>query len=275
MSRARRRRRSRGGDNWLIGLGVLAGLVALGVLGGMAWLNATVARPPTLEQATLCPADGPSAFTVVLLDASDAVPEIARRQIATALSDLAESVPEHGLLEVRMLDGADLSGRLLFSRCNPGDGEGLSEWTANPAAARRRWMEDFRQPIAELLAEGIPGGEAPTSPIMATIQGIAVDRFYGRAQTGKPKSLVVVSDMIENTPDYNQYRAGLDFAAFRQTPAASKYATDLGGVDVTVYYLKREGAGPAESGEHIRFWSDWISDNGGRLVEAVKLQGLG
>jgi hypothetical protein len=283
MSRARRRRRSGGGDGWKIALGVLAGVIALGGLGGMMWLNATVERPPVLDAVTLCPTgpalhhptDGASPVTVVLLDGSDALPEIAQLEVTKALTDLAESIPVGGLLDMRRLDPAHPRGAVLFQRCNPGDGAGLSEWTANPEAARRRWLADFREPIDAIIARGVPVADAETSPIMATVQGIAVEYFRGRNNPEAPNRLVIVSDMLENTPDYSQYREPLDYPAFAGSPAARKFATDLHGAEVTVYYVSRDRSGEADSGAHIRFWDSWIADNGGRLVEAVKLQGLG
>jgi len=40
-----------------------------------------------------------------------------------------------------------------------------------------------------------------------------------------PKSLIVISDMLEFTPDYNQYPpADLSYARFRRSPAYPKYA---------------------------------------------------
>lgn len=274
MPRSRRRRRSAGGEGWKIGLGMLAGLLALAVLGGVGYLSATVERPPELDASTLCPEDGPRSVTVVLLDASDPLPDVAQRQVTTALTDLAEDVPTYGLLEVRLLDPADPSGRLLFSRCNPGSGEGLSEWTANPAAARRRWLASFREPVDEMVSAGLPVLPADTSPIMAAIQRIAVERFDGEAVRDVPKHLVVVSDMIENTPDYTQYGADLAFDRYAATPASARFATDLQRADVTVYYVNRLGPG-IDSGAHIRFWSEWFDRNGGTLAEAIKLQGAG
>ncbi len=47
------------------------------------------------------------------------------------------------------------------------------------------------------------------------------------------------------------------------------------GADVTIDYVQRQTAHPIDSGEHIRFWTDWIRDNDGRLVAATKLQGVG
>jgi hypothetical protein len=285
MSRARRRRRSGGGETWKVVLGALAGLVAAGVLGAMIWLNATIERPPQLDAATLCPTgpdsrpnqptDGARSVVVVLLDGSDALPEIAQLEVSKALTTLAESVPAGGLLDVRRLDPAHPRGEVLFQRCNPGDGAGLSEWTANPAAARRRWLADFREPVDAILARGVPVSDAETSPIMATIQGIAVEYQGAGDDTGEPNRLVIVSDMLENTPDYNQYREPLDYQAFKSSAAGRKFATNLDGAEVTIYYVSRDRSGEADSGAHIRFWEAWIADNGGRLVEAVKLQGIG
>ncbi|HUG63411.1 MAG TPA: hypothetical protein VMP03_16310, partial [Methylomirabilota bacterium] len=255
MSRARRRRRSgRGGDGWKIGLGLLAGVVAVGMLGGMVWLNATVDRPPVLNAETLCPVlegggavAGARSVTVVLLDGSDALPAIAQEQVSKALGDLAASLPPYGLLEVRLLDVDRPGGRTLFARCNPGSGEGLSEWTANPEAARRRWIADFRDPVEAIIGGGVPAAPADISPIMAAIQTIAVQRFEGDRVRDAPKTLVIVSDMLEHTPDYSHYRDELDYAAFRARPVAARTATDLHGADVMLYYISREGAGPGDS----------------------------
>ena len=42
-------------------------VLALGVLAAGAYVYATVARPPTLDQASLCPVDGPHSVASVLL----------------------------------------------------------------------------------------------------------------------------------------------------------------------------------------------------------------
>lgn len=280
MARARRSRRAgrRGGagDGWKIALGAVLALIAFGGLGAVAWFSATVAPPPTLDAETLCPADGPSAVTVVLLDVSDDLPEPARLQVRTRLLDLADAMPTYGLLELRVLSPDDAAGRVLFSRCNPGTGEGLSSLTANPEAVRRTWDEGFRQPLTQLLEAGLPAAPADTSPIMRAIQRAAIDHFDGRAAEGRDKRLVVVSDMIENTPAYSQYAGDLTFRRFAATPAFQDLRTDLAGAAVTVLYVQRRpGGAPFDTGAHIAFWNTWVETMKGRLVEAVKLQGTG
>jgi hypothetical protein len=254
--------------------GALAAL-ALAVLAAGAYVYATVARAPTLDQATLCPVDGPPSLAVVLLDSTDEIPDITKREIRTVLVDLAETLPDHELLEIRLLDPNTPGGKMIFSKCNPGDGSGLSEYTANPRLAKQRWLEGFREPLDAALEQGFRPLPGKTSPIMATIQRIAIERFSGRAAEQAPKKLVLVSDMLEHGPDYSQYSGDLSFARFKSSPAYKKVQTDLHGAQVLIYYIQRTTGKPINSADHIRFWADWIHDNNGKLKQAEKLQGLG
>jgi hypothetical protein len=250
-------------------------VLALGVLAAGAYVYATVARPPALDQATLCPVDGPRSVAVVLLDSTDEVPETAKREIRTVLVDMAETLPAYELLEIRLLDPKTPGGKSIFARCNPGDGAGLSEYTANPRLARQRWLEGFRQPLDVALEAGFRPLPGKTSPIMETIQRIAIERFTGRAAEEIPKSLVVISDMLEHGPDYSQYTGDLSFGRFKTSRAYKKVQTDLHGADVLIYYIQRQTGKPINSADHIRFWTEWIRDNNGRLKQASKLQGVG
>jgi hypothetical protein len=270
-----RRRSSNPGElrKHLLG-GALAAL-ALGVLAAGAYVYATAARPPALDHSSLCPVDGPRSITVVLLDSTDDIQDIARREVKSALLDMAETLPAYGLLEMRLLDPTSPGGKSIFARCNPGDGSGLSEYTANPRLAKKRWMEGFRQPLEEALDAGFHPAPGKTSPIMETVQRIAVDRFTGRLADDIPKSLVLVSDMLEHEGDYSQYSGDFSYARYKASRAYRKVQTDLHGAEVTIYYIQRTTARPINSVEHIRFWADWIRDNKGRLKQANKLQGVG
>jgi hypothetical protein len=274
-ARTPRRRSSTPGDlsKHLVG-GVLTAL-ALGVLATGAYVYATLARPPTLDHTTLCPVNGPQSETVVLLDSTDAIPEIAKHEIRTTLIDMAETLPQYELLEIRLLDPKSAGGRMIFSKCNPGDGSNLSEYTANPRLAKQRWMDGFREPLDEAMEAGFRPAPGKTSPIMETIQQIAVDRFTGRNVEDIPKTLVVISDMLEHGPDYSQYSGDLSYDRFKGSSAYRKVRTDLHGAAVEIYYIQRATGRPISSVDHIRFWAEWVRDNNGRFKQASKLQGVG
>jgi hypothetical protein len=273
--RAPRRRNRAPGDLRKHLLGGALTVLALGVLAAGAYVYATVARPPALDQSSLCPVDGPRAVTVVLLDSTDEIPDIAKREVKTALVDLAQAMPAYELLEIRLLDPSLPGGRSIFAKCNPGDGSGLSEYTANPRLAKERWLDGFRQPLDQALDSGFRPAPGKVSPIMETIQRIAVDRFTGRDAETIPKSLVLISDMLEHEPDYSQYSGDLSYARFKASRAYKKVQTDLHGAEVQIYYIQRVTGRPINSADHIQFWAEWIRDNNGRFKQATKLQGVG
>jgi hypothetical protein len=254
--------------------GVLAA-VALGILAGGAYVYATIERPPALDHTSLCPLIGPRSITVVLLDSTDEIPDITKREIRTMLVDRAETLPTYELLEIRLLDPKAAGGRMIFSRCNPGDGSELSEYTANPRLAKQRWMDGFREPLDQALEQGFRPAPGKTSPIMETIQRIAVERFTGRTVEEIPKSLVVISDMLEHGPDYSQYTGDLSYGRFKGSSAYKRLQTDLHGADVQIYYIQRLTGRTINSVDHIRFWAEWVRDNNGRFKQANKLQGMG
>ncbi|MGO9360772.1 MAG: hypothetical protein ACLP1D_24385 [Xanthobacteraceae bacterium] len=272
---ARERSRSRGGAAARGGVALIC-LAAAG-LGSLAYFYFSVPDKPKLDPVSLCPVAGPRGITVVLVDTSDDLPEIAQREVLGILDDQITSLPAYHKLDIRVLDVARSRSRSLFAKCNPGDGNGLSEWTSNPALARARWIESFRQPASEAVKHSVVAAQANTSPIMAALQDIAVDDFSGAAAERIGKSLIIVSDMLENTRDYNQYRnlSDLSYQRFKQSQAYLKYRTDLHGARVTIEYIQRVLPTGLDTVRHIEFWKDWVTDNRGTFEIARRLQGAG
>lgn len=277
---ARRRPRQRSGPTlgWSGLGGILLLLLAIVVGGAFAYFYFSTPTRPTLDAQTLCPITGPQGITVVLVDTSDDLPDTTRREVLGTLEDMIASLPPFYKLDIRVLDIAGVRSRSLFSKCNPGDGAGLNEWTDNPRIARMRWIDGFRKPAADAVKNSIASAKANSSPIMAAIQDIAIDQFSSAAAQNAKKTLFVISDMIEHTRDYySQYpRAGdLSFSRYKQSPAYLKFRTDLHGATVNILYVNRQQKGqPIIDGRaHMQFWQEWIVDNKGQFGSAKWLQG--
>lgn len=274
--RTRSHGRRKGDLPKLIGALILSALSLVAVVVGLyVWF--TAARPPIRDQTTFCPVDGPTAITVMLLDTSDPLPVATKDEVIKRLTDIADELPEYALLDVRILDPAYPAGRQVFALCNPGDGRGLNEFTGNPNLAKRRWRERFRRPLDQALNSGLVPQCARTSPILSTFQGIALDRFTGKAAAQIPKSLVIVSDMMENegAKGYSHYQGDLTYQRFKATPSYLKLRTDLNLATVFVLYVQRFTKRPIDPIALMRFWAEWERDNHGRDFHAVRLQGAG
>jgi hypothetical protein len=190
-----------------------------------------VSRPTPVDRdkVTLCPATAPKDIIVIVVDATDGLPEPAQKEATGRLIDLIEASPEGALLDLRVVDPAYKAGRNVLTLCNPGDGRGLSEITGNPEMAKRQWRQRFREPLIRALAGSLQPVPSKTSPLLATFQGIALERFTGAQAAPANKRLVIVSDLIEHVPgEYTQYPpADLRYARFRGLPIYRKVRTDL------------------------------------------------
>ena len=277
MARRRPRQRSAPGLGWSGVAGGLLLLLAIVSGAALAYFYFSTPARPILDAQSLCPVSGPRGITVVLVDTSDDLPATTQREVLGQLDDMITTLPPFYRLDIRVLDIAAGRSRSLFSKCNPGDGAGLSQWTDNPRIARLRWIEDFRKPAADAVKNSIAAAKANNSPIMAAIQDIAIGEFSGAATQDVRKTLYVISDMIEYTRDYSQYpRAGdLTFQRYKQSPAYLKFRTDLHGATVIIRYVTRQVNGqPVVDGtKHIEFWKAWIEDNRGLFGGAKRLQG--
>jgi hypothetical protein len=277
VARRRPRHHNAAGIGWS-GLGGIFLLLLAIVSGGtLAYFYFAAPGRPVLDAQSLCPIEGPQGVTVILVDTSDDLPETTQREVLRLLDDMITTLPSFHKLDIRVLDIAGVRSRSLFSKCNPGDGAGLSEWTDNPRIARLRWIENFRKPAADAVKSSVASAKANSSPIMAAIQDIAIDQFSSTSSQTTKKTLVVISDMIEFTKDYSQYpRAGdLAFVRYKQSPAYLKFRTDLHGATVNFRYVTRQANGQSllDGVRHMEFWKAWVEDNKGTFGSAKRLQG--
>jgi hypothetical protein len=251
--------------------GVLAGLAGLAAIAGVVWFN--LAHPPIeVDSETLCPKAGPASITVVLIDVSDPLPPVAQADIRNEITGAVKDIPKFGLLELRLLDPEVDGGQVLFSRCNPGDGRDLSELVANPEQERRRFEEGFATPLQELLRSAVAADPAKSSPLMETIQWIAV-RTFAPFREGKEKSkLIIVSDMIQHSGGYSLYKGDATYERFRSAPSYEILRTDLHGAEATVLFVHREDVQISDN-ELLAFWEKWFADNNGALIRIRKIQG--
>ena len=249
-------------------------LLAMAAFGALAWFYFYAPRKPVLDSRSLCPVTGSKGIAIVLMDTSDVILETTKSDILTFLEDQITALPEYHSFDIRVLDIATGQSRSLFAKCNPGDGDGLSEWTDNPRVARLRWIESFKKPAREALSKGLAPVDTQSSPIMGAVQHVAITQFSSAAAQAVPKRLIIVSDMIEHTRDYSQYpiAGDLTYQRFKQSPAYRKFRTDLHGTHVTILYVDRPKL-KLDTIRHISFWREWISDNRGSFGSAQRLQG--
>ena len=256
---------------------IFLAIVTAGLAGGGIYVWATAPAPLQRDKITLCPSSPPKDIIVAVLDTTDGLPGPAKTEALSILTDIVDSSPENALFELRVVDPKVPAGRIVLTLCNPGDGSGLSYLNAQPERAKQIWRSRFREPLVKALEGNLYAPSSQSSPLLATFQGIALDRFTGAKAADAHKQMIIVSDMIEHIPGgYTQYPpAELSYERFRSSPSYRQLRTDLHGTSVDILYIDR-GLRGFRMKEHIEFWLRWINDNNGQVGrDPIKLQGAG
>jgi hypothetical protein len=268
--------RRRGGQESL-GLKVIAIVIVIAVLaglGGVFWfVQGRAAQLAALDPETLCPKSGPTSQFAVLIDRTDALTEIQGEALRRQITAWAAAIPKHGGFKVYEVghSGIEGSGALLqpvVAVCNPGDGSDQSAIDSNPKMWKARYEEKFQAPISAMLTRMRLDEEAKTSPILEGVQAIAVKDFGPDAPQG-PKTLIVISDLLQNQQGFSLYQSVPELDAFWATPYAASVRSNLTGIHAEIYLLHRMKAAMKQTDALGKFWIDWLERQGAQ-VDAFK-----
>src|SRR5206468_1685671 len=113
---------------------------------------------------------------------------------------------------------------------------GASELTANPALLKRQYDDRFIAPLMRETDALQSTSPARWSPIFEMLQLVGIEAFQARDVRG-PRRLIVLSDMLHNTPELSMYHAIPDFQGFARTDYGVKTQARLPGVDVELDVL--------------------------------------
>lgn len=257
---AQRRHRSRPKAPFVVLGIVFAGLVAL--LAIALWPRGEY------DPKTLCPKDGDYSRTAVLIDATDSLSATQVKTIREEMGALRERLTLHEWVGIFVLDEDNLVlPQPEVALCYPGDASTANPLYENPRQIRRRFEQKFRAPIEAAVERLAALPPKRTSPILEMIRAVALDRNF---DSTKERRLIVVSDLLQNVPDYSHYRANADFEQWRETPYAREFLQlSLLEVDVDILYLKRIDTQPLQTRGHVAFWEDYF-DAVGAVVHTLK-----
>jgi hypothetical protein len=270
MARSVRHRRKVAQDR--LGIALIVGALLVASVAGAAYFQLQRSKV-TLDRETLCPTSGPVEKTVVLFDATDKLNAVQSASIRKHLEDVRDGIKRHASIEVYSIGWVGKS--LLeaeISVCNPGRGEDIDPAFGNPRLLERKWRDQYAAKINAVIGRLTDAPEAKTSPILESIQSVAISAFAGESLRDVPKRLIIVSDLIQHTAELSHYSGVRAFPEFRQTPAYRRLRADLRGVDIKVLYVSRENARLSRKA-HIEFWQAYFADTGAQLSAVTSIEG--
>jgi hypothetical protein len=241
----------------------------VGLVGWQLWVQLSGQR--SLD-ASLCPVAGEDTQTVVLVDLTDPLTVPQKQDLINQLELVRNSLPKYGRLTLYKV--APTSDQLLqpvLDLCNPGDGSELSQGNANPAAARKRWQEKFSKPLDAAFISLAQETGAETSPVLQSVQSVALTKLQRPDAQGKPRKLVLVSDLLQNTEGLNFYKGVPNADGLKHSDTYLNSKADLRGVDMELWMLTRPGLAHIQNTALAQLWADVFADQGARVTRVYNV----
>lgn len=166
------------------------------------------------DETTLCPLDSSFASNVVIIDKSDRWKNNDAKKIVKFLNKLVNGLDVNEQLILTILH-ENTSGKavseILFNLCNPGnEANPLYE---NPRMVFEKYKKEFKKPLDKIVKLLTTSGTANRTPLLQSISDSLNET------SGTTVELFIISDLFENTPDYDFYES---------TPSPSKVIEEFG-----------------------------------------------
>ncbi len=205
------------------------------------------------------------AHTVFLIDQSDPFNVQDTHWVNQLISSESRSLQRYGKFTVLAISRDGGREPLeIFSRCSPGAPNAFTFLFRNERLTEQDWSEKFKLDLEERVADVMLNKQANYSPLLEHFE--AVMRRPDFAPFVENRRLVVVTDLVQNTPRWSHYRNGADWDDFERTldySAAKKFEN----VYVRIHVVERHnGPDPQALRE---FWRVYFEDIGGGEVDYV------
>ena len=269
----RRKRRNRGGrrrsGNWrwwlLLTLAIL--VICIG-----AYFLFDLRKSLELDD-DLCPMNEPAtAILFALFDLSDPINVSQAARLRTEFYRQVDSLNPGTKISVGVVTSEldELGPR--FIKCKPLKGKEANRIYQNPSLVEERFQNEFRQPLDGIIEKLMNAEEQETSPIIESMHALVAET-RGSRDPGISKSLMLVSDLLQNSSHHSFFR-GEHWESFLESGNASKVSSALEDFDVTIIRIPGRRAAKSDPRLVDDFWVRYLEAQGIRSLD-VDLTTLG
>lgn len=257
------------------GLAILGGvggvaLVLLATVVGLMWTRSIIGPDNCVYRDRRLLTRAPTDQTVILVDQSEALTETHRR---FALSFIKDYVADDARFSVRSRIALFTFSKSNFESRHSPSLRPSSDLCRPPAHGNdlyennRKITRDFHQrflvPVTTALEQSLTTEVGERSPILETLQLISRSQ---EIQDAGRKTLILVSDMLQNTDGFSHYAARRGYDDFVRSGFASDVKADFRDWNIIVIYLRRYHERRLQQAAHLEFWQRYFHEAGGKIV---------
>lgn len=263
MSRSERRRSGRRGSSEG-NTGSVIGLILMAIVAGiLATVFIYYQKNNVDVDKEGCPLDSSlmKQKWVVMIDTTSPFIDNQPQALKNLAKQLTAAAPKYTRINVYQLTDNVLTNQdKLATVCSPGDPSNVDKWVENQKIAQMNFEENFKNKIDEVIKTVSSTRGASASPIMESLQAIALIEFGDVSWNGKNK-LILVSDLIQfsDSSNLDLYKPLPDYQKLKQSGSLNRLYAPLKGVEVNAMILQNNPS--LQNGNFIDFWKSYFKDS--------------
>jgi len=236
-------------------------IIGAGILILIILIIFIILKPPPINSVDFCPDSGPKGTTVLLIDLSDPLAPSQEQRLINELNYLTETsemrkksyLKKHAKLTTYFTNGTETPNNI-FSFCNPGSDSQLSrldKMNENQILYLQKWKKFSSQTMDKIKSHIKEAQSDKTSPIIESLAYIREKEFAPPDIIINDKNsnkIIIVSDLIQNSELYNQYKQDIDTKIiFKKKPIS------LHGIEIYIFFITSEKYKNIQT-DKFKFW---------------------
>ena len=246
---------------------ILAIVTLMILVSGFVFLKLKSEPLVKIDDETLCPEAGATSTTAILLDTTDEISIATTVEIQEQISIIFESLPRYARLSIHTVDENGLNVSLLGEVCNPGRLDQMGElerkgFTANPALIKSRYeafLNELKSVTNVLFDAEFQAKESPLLSALQTLSLTLPKPIANEVEKSGRNRIIFISDFMEHTDIFSNYRSNLDLPSFKRSRAKEKFGRKYGDVELEFWMIRRNNKNFTSS-ELRHFWMSVFKD---------------
>ncbi|MEC7291615.1 MAG: hypothetical protein VXW22_16155, partial [Pseudomonadota bacterium] len=219
-----------------------------------------------IEPDTFCDRRGPSGVEMILIDASDSLDEVQIERAKSIVASKLQQLSAGTRVDIFVATHAD--GSLpapVFSKCNPGKPGRYAGVYRDAESLREDYEQEYMMAIEREIGSLLGQPALENSPILESIRSAAT-RSFGRVESDVPKSMIIISDMLQNSDLDSHYRDDISISSFLNSERWPQAMSDLHQSDVEILYVLRPQYRDFQGAFHLNWWDQYLRSIGAKSI---------
>ena len=157
--------------------------------------------------------------------------------------------------------------------CNPGDEKEVSIWTGNKKITRLNFEKKFKEKIDKIFTDLLNKEASDKSPIMESIQSVAVSQLIKNENNDTKFKIILISDLLQNSENFSFYKGDFDFNKFYKSDNFRFLKSDFKNAEIELYFLNRKKDINLQN-ENLRdFWVQYFKAQEATVTRFLPIEG--